>query len=165
MERAKNVPGWTAPAARSYTPEAPSLAWSRVDFWESGVAFSLACSPRPLRLRRVSKRPRRTAGSTVLTRCQTCWLLVGCWLEGGLRVCLWLKLFEEFSCSVVMEERRSNGGRRVYIRGNAAGRSHARAVSAGAPTTLVRHGPSKAATTAQEALRPGSGVHMRSAGR
>lgn len=41
--------GWTAAAALSPRPLADSEALSRVDFWLSGVAFSLACSPKPLR--------------------------------------------------------------------------------------------------------------------
>jgi hypothetical protein len=34
--------GLQDPATRSEAPVTDSLAWSRVDFWESGVTFSLA---------------------------------------------------------------------------------------------------------------------------
>jgi hypothetical protein len=36
-----NVPGWTAPIPLSRVDETDSEALSTVDFWESGVTFSL----------------------------------------------------------------------------------------------------------------------------
>lgn len=46
-----SIPGWTADATRSPAPETESLAWSRVDFWESGVTLSEIWSPTDLRPR------------------------------------------------------------------------------------------------------------------
>ena len=55
MDRTKqigedHIPGCKEPANLSPAEVADSEALSSPDFWESGVTFSWACSPRPLRL-------------------------------------------------------------------------------------------------------------------